>query len=133
MKMRGGFVSNSSTASFILAAKDEASLVVSFAGTEVDLGQYATPPDGRILRSPQDLEDLIDEFFSWWADRGLDDARETSWYVRARACLAAGRIVLFGEIPMDYGGEFENACSEFGLQGVLLEHADLEVIRYEGA
>jgi hypothetical protein len=132
MKIRCSFVSNSSTSSFILSAKDDAALKVSFLGSEVDLAVYAEEPDGRILRSVAELDGLMDEVFSWWVERLDTDARQTLWYLRSRASLEAGRIVVFGEIPTDNGSDFENACYEFGLQAVLVSHADIEVINCEG-
>lgn len=132
MRIRNGFVSNSSTSSFILSAKDDAGLKVRVT-VEIDLADYRgeySDDRGVIIYSPAQLERYIDDEYP------DEDVRQEGWYLKAKSELEIGRIVLFGEIPYSEGGGvfggFATLVHRVGMRDALADNPDVEVILFEG-
>ena len=126
MKIRRGFVSNSSSSSFVVSAKDEASLVVTVT-LQIDLTKYERDYNAcDVLRSVAELEAYADHSYD------PESFRETSYYADAKAALEAGRVVFFGEL--DYHGDaFEKAAHNTvgELRTLLAGNPAVEVISFQ--
>lgn len=97
MKIRHGFVSNSSSSSFIVATAKNCRV-----GIEVDLSEIADV----IIRSEKDLEDFLKE-------QEDDNYRGPGLYgenlKKAREWLAVGMVIVLGRVS----NEDDNPASQF--------------------
>jgi hypothetical protein len=115
MKVRSGFVSNSSSSSFIVAIKDEATVKVKVT-FEADLEKYAR-------RKISTIEELNEYYKDYWG--GPD------WkYEECRKAIENGKVVLVGEFSDQSGDRAEEFLCDEGLQGVVGD--DVEIIHSEG-
>ncbi|MHA2280251.1 MAG: hypothetical protein ACXAC5_05270 [Promethearchaeota archaeon] len=115
MKVRSGFVSNSSSSSFIVAVEDETRVKVKIS-FEADLEKYAR----RKLSTIEELNEYYDDY---WGDRGWK-------YEECRKAIEAGKVVLVGSFDDQSGDELERFLCDNGLQGIVTD--DVEIIQSEG-
>jgi hypothetical protein len=116
MKIRTGFVSNSSSSSFLIAVRPGSTgckIVI-----EVDLSQYAS----RQLRTLEDLEEYNRSYYD--GDMSEDD------FYACRKAIEEGKIVLAGSFSNDSGDPIEAMLCDKGLRGLDLGD-DVEVIYNE--
>lgn len=97
MKIRAGFVSNSSSSSFIVASEGPAEVVV-----KADLSKYAD----RTVRTIEELDAAILEDYGW-KQTIVEEllAQGDDWlkrmYLRAREAVEGGKTVLFGTVSSE--------------------------------
>ena len=91
MKIRNGFVSNSSSSSFIIAAKDEPLKVV----MEVDLNSFSDK-----ITTKQELEYKIKSTYGWDKATLKEIFEDDEWleenYIKALEAIEAGKIIYWG-------------------------------------
>jgi hypothetical protein len=117
MKIRNGFVSNSSSSSFVVAVKDTTKIKLEI---DVDLADYAD----KIIATEQELKDYFEYEYG-------DDYLEDSWAAdKFKDCLRAieaGNKVIFGSCDSD-GEALEQFLCETGIP----DSPDIEVIQGDG-
>ncbi len=118
MKVRNGFISNSSSSSFIVAVDGDTEVEIKF---KTDLIHY-----GKLLKTSEE----VTAHFNYEYD---DDWEEDSLLVsRHNACIEAvveGRTVIIGSFHSDGGEPRENFLFEHGIRE---ETEGIEIIYTEG-
>ncbi len=91
MKIRQGFVSNSSSSSFIVAVDKEKSNGIIEVAVKVNLADF-----GDVLTTEQQVHDAFNDYW------GKEELEEDSWvgekYRKAIAAVKAGKVILFGQV-----------------------------------
>jgi predicted Holliday junction resolvase-like endonuclease len=118
MKVRSGFVSNSSSSSFIVAVEGNTKVTLK---VEVDLAEL-----GKILKTEDDVRDAFNEYW------GKEEMEEDEWVAeKYRKCVDAiknGKIVIFGDVANDSDNPLEAYMYDAGIP-----YADgMEVIQDAG-
>ena len=131
MKIRSGFVSNSSSSSFVVAVKEgETKITVT---TEFDLADSARA-------TCRTIEDLNEHFLEEWAyghdsiEEFLNDSEEvwaTEHYKKAKEAIENGKVVMFGSFESYGEGPVESMLCDNGLKGIVDEDK-IEIIYSEG-
>lgn len=117
MKIRSGFVSNSSSSSFIVACDDKSktTITISF---EVDIQSYAD----RAITTIEELNGYYDEE---WGDR--------EWkYEECRRAIEAGKTVLIGSFTDETLDSMEAFLCNNGLEGNVPKDSGIEIIQSDG-
>lgn len=123
MKTRQGFVSNSSSSSFIVAAQGEKNTKLSI-NIEIDLQAYAD----KVIETQ---EDLLDFFLSDldWEEEELETDEQ---FQEAQQAIKEGMIILAGNFE-DYSDDtVENFLCKYGLSSQWTELAGMIVIQSDG-
>jgi hypothetical protein len=108
MKIRNGFVSNSSSTSFMVALKNASKTSTKVKiELEVDLAEY-----GKVINNTKELNAYYDSEFGY----SLEEAEESEEYVKARKAIEQGKTIIAGS----FGDETDNAVE------VLLCHKGIE-------
>lgn len=118
MKVRSGFVSNSSSSSFIVACDSDAktTVTVSF---EVDLQSYAR----RSIATIEELNEYFDYKYGddkWWK------------YEDCRKAIEAGKTVLVGWFTDETQNLIEVFLCDNGLKGLVPEDSGIAIIQSDG-
>lgn len=105
MKVRSGFVSNSSSSSFIVAVNENTKVKLEI---EVDLNKFS---DVKI----KTIDDLTNYFLN---DLYLEpeDLEEDSEYNKAKEAIQEGKEILIGSFSNDSGDGLENFLCDNGLE-----------------
>lgn len=129
MKIRNGFVSNSSSSSFVVAVDGETRVKLTI---DVDLSKH-----GKVLRTIEELDAL---YLKEWAyghdsiDSWLND-EEDSWahaqYNQAKKAIENGKIVISGWFHDDRGDPIEAMLCYNGLHGIVPNN--IEIIYSDGS
>lgn len=129
MKVRFGFVSNSSSSSFIVATKDRNTKMK--ISVEVDLAELAD----KVCDSIDELNEYVLQEWGWRhknIEEFLKD-EDNQWvaenYRKAKMAIENGKMVLFGSFSSD-GGPVESMLCESGLKGMVNDN--VEIIYSEG-
>lgn len=117
MKIRNGFVSNSSSSSFIVAGESEADLKNLKIEIKVDLSNY-----GTIIKSKLELDEWFKDeycYTDYTIEEFLED--EPYWkdkYEAMAKAISEGKVVCQGRCSDDTGDSVELFLCENGLSGV---------------
>ena len=127
MKIRNGFVSNSSSSSFVVAVGQESE--VTFTVT-ADLTRFA---DDTIV-TLQQLEEYIVERYGWRDMDTLQAILEDSSYVKkiyegAKAAIETGKRVLFGSFSSD---GYDDALEQYLCYNGVPDSPGIDVIYSKG-
>lgn len=119
MKTRYGFVSNSSSSSFIIAAKNGLNTKVKIQ-LEVDLKDY-------VSETATTIEELVCYFKDRYCD---DDLMKNPRYLQAKKAIEVGKTVYFGSFGDQTDSVAERFLCDSGLKGVV-KSKDIEIIESE--
>lgn len=117
MKRKLDFVTNSSSASFIIGAMKETSLKVPIT-LEVDLTEFIR----RTITTQEELE-------KYWIDECCND-RDDFTYIQCQSIIEAGEVVYFLRCS-DQDGPVEGMLCNVGLDGKSIPK-NIKVIKGEG-
>ena len=125
MKVRMGFVSNSSSSSFVVAVGQESEVVLTI---KADLSAFAD----STITTVEDLEEYIIEEYGWRDMNTLDKIFADSHYAQrvyneAKVAIESGKRVLFGSFSSD--GE---ALEQFLCYHGISESPGIDIIESEG-
>jgi len=120
VRKREGFISNSSSSSFIIAVKNPKKLKVTI---EVDLKPY-------VSRDPIDTEEKLFKYYTEDLYIEEDELKDNDSYNRCLEAIKQGKIVLNISCSSD-GDPFEQAIYNTGL-GDMVKNNNIELISQEG-
>ena len=123
MKTRNGFVSNSSSSSFIVAvSKNNKNTSAKITITlEVDLAKYGT--------TIETVEELI-KYFCKEMYVDIDKLKQHKDYIACKRAIESGKVVIMGDFSSESGEVIETMLCEKGLDGIVGDN--VEVIQSEG-
>jgi hypothetical protein len=130
MKTRAGFVSNSSSSSFVVALKKGVKPKLAFS-IEVDISRW-----GQIAETLEELDQAVREEWQWTfrdAPHGIDlaqwlidsgEGRFAEWYTDAVKAIEEGKTVVIGSVANDYNDDMNRMIYDRGWP----ESEDYEVL-----
>jgi len=122
MKVRNGFVSNSSSSSFIVSLDKDAPTKITLS-VEVDLAQY-----GEVIKTVNELDEKIKEEY-WQEDDGTMRDYYQEQYDEMKSAIENGQVVIWGQF-CDEGEAEENFLCCRGLKGQV-EEDKINIIQNE--
>jgi len=128
VKTRQGFVSNSSTSSFVVAVNDDSSTSITLT-VKINLADY-----GQLLKSQKELDEYIVDEYCCGAtlEEFLDD---DSWikekYDAALNAIESGKVVIWGSFTNECSEPEEALLCSKGLRG-FVNDKKVEIIHSEG-
>jgi hypothetical protein len=122
MKLRKGFVSNSSSSSFIVATTKEKEKLPIKITLRTDLNKYVNE---RITT----IEELI---FKYKDDMcySKEEMEKDEGYIKSKEAIEKGKIVLMGSFDDQSDDDVESAICKLGLENTEVD--DCEIIEGEG-
>jgi len=125
MKVRAGFVSNSSSSSFVVAVGQETEVTLT---VKADLARLAD----RTIKTVEDLNQYMLDEWGWGGLNTLDLILADSEYAKqiydgAKAAIESGKRVLFGSFSSD-GEPLEQFLCEYGIP----KSPGIDIIQNEG-
>ena len=126
MKTRSGFVSNSSSSSFVVAIKDRSKTSTRIKiEVTIDLKDYATPRN--MIDSVEDL--LV--YFTRDCYMTAEETIASEKYQKCKKAIEAGKIILMGSFSSESGDCEEVMLCEYGLNSTCKD-SNIEIIEGEG-
>ena len=120
MKTRNGFVSNSSSSSFIVAVNKKLEGIVSLT-MEVDLNRYVE----SAISSVDDLNKYFKENYD-------EDYKENEDYIDSKKAIENGKVIFAGSFSSEEAGLEGFLCDHGIVNMVDSKNKDIEVIQGEG-
>ena len=116
MKIRNGFVSNSSSSSFIVSCKDKKSAKIKVE-LEVDLYDHA---DDKIT-TLKELDGYFIDRYGWGGDTTLEAIFEDNEglkedYIKAKKAIECGELVLFGSFSNESDDPASMLLCDMGIE-----------------
>ena len=119
MKIREGFVSNSSSSSFVVAvSKDQIDIPIII---KANLNDFVE----KTISTPEELR----EYFEDYDDDELDDNYD---YKEALRSINSGKHILVGRFSDNEGSALEDLLCSDGLTKYVANTADVQIISSEG-
>ena len=108
MKTRSGFVSNSSSTSFVVAiTPGKSKIKISF---EIDLASYAEK-----ITTLKELREHYTDYYGLDPDATIFEEGEVDYYYEAKKQIENGKHFLFGSFASDTGNAKESFLCENGI------------------
>jgi hypothetical protein len=125
VKTRSGFVSNSSSSSFVVAIKDcsKTSTRIKIE-VEIDLANYSR---NNMINS---VEDLLTYYINELC-MDLEEIKSSKTYQKCKKAIEAGKIILMGSFSSESGEPLEAMLCEYGLNSTCKD-SNIEIIEGEG-
>lgn len=120
MKVRKGFVSNSSSSSFVIAVDSEEDIKNLKITVEVDLTNYIDDYPSGILKTKEDVMKYAEE--NYLSEKDVKEMLDV---------IKRGKVVIAGSFASDSDDSVENYLCENGLNNVELIDG-IEIINGEG-
>jgi hypothetical protein len=130
MKIRNGFVSNSSSSSFIVAVKDEKHTKIKIT-LEVDLAKYCRSYSSskNIFKTVEELKAFFNSNYGCDVDDpNCDEPWAKKQYDKAKEEIEKGKIVLYGSFADDNDDPAETMLCNMGLKDIKDDKNGLVVI-----
>ncbi len=126
MKIRTGFVSNSSSSSFVVATNGSTNGKITLT-IEIDLNDYTD----KSVKSEKGLLAYLKHNYAWTLeDAYCDSIKEL--YEQASKAIKNGKTVYFGGFGDEGTGGAETMLCNEGLQAFVSDDDDIEIIHSEG-
>jgi hypothetical protein len=115
MKIRSGFVSNSSSSSFVIAVDPgHTKCEITF---EVDFSEYVRKYDPKPISTVEQLDE--------WNQKEWDGDMDKKTYKRCLDSIQAGKIILSGSFDDQSGDPIEEMFCNIGLKKFALDGVDI--------
>jgi len=125
MKIRTGFVSNSSSSSFIIATNGKAKGKITIT-MEVDIKDYAY----ETIKTVKALKEYFYENYGW--EEGDDDSWVSEQFDKSKDAINRGKIVYAGSFSDEGTETVETLLCNEGLKDFVSDDDDIEIIHSEG-
>lgn len=119
MKIRSGFVSNSSSSSFVISADDQDTTEITI---RVDISNFISK---RIKTKEELLEYMIDEYGHKTEESILSDSYCGDIYSKSLQEIDKGKVVCFGSVSND---DYDNPIANYLYQTEFREISDSDGI-----
>lgn len=132
MKIRTGFVSNSSTSSFLIAADDNGEDTKVKIQIEVDISRYAD----TVMRTKEEVDAYMIDRHCWGDMKTLEDVFQSDWcgeslkeeYEKMIDAVEKGKVVMAG----GFSNEYSDAAELFlSCNGIPKDAEGVEIIYNE--
>jgi hypothetical protein len=121
MKTRFGFVSNSSSSSFVVAYKEGKKIELT---VQIDLSEY-----GKVIRTIDELNERMKNDYSFDPNK-LEECEDVDRevYLESKAAIEAGKVVVFGWFRDQSAGAVEYMLCHEGIEKFIKDGDDVQVI-----